>query len=95
MTMEVRRVVQFCSGLVDLVVCIGHHGGGGHRFTLATVTESRTLARLSATRPARCYGRHPTLRRSRAPAVPGCSKNRRLDTARGALGIHSDSDTEF
>ena len=27
--------VQFCSGLVDLVVCVGHHGGGGHRLTLA------------------------------------------------------------
>ena len=30
-----RDRVQFCSGLVDLVVCIGHHGGGGHRFALA------------------------------------------------------------
>ncbi|HEY2501470.1 MAG TPA: hypothetical protein VGI68_08625 [Mycobacterium sp.] len=27
--------VQFCSGLVDLVVCVCHHGGGGHRRTLA------------------------------------------------------------
>ena len=26
---------EFCSGLVDLVVCVGHHGGGGHRLTLA------------------------------------------------------------
>src|ERR1700737_1512649 len=25
--------VQLCSGLVDLVVCIGHHLGGSHRFT--------------------------------------------------------------
>jgi hypothetical protein len=31
----VRRVVQFCSGLVDLVVCVSRHGGGGHRFALA------------------------------------------------------------
>ena len=23
------RDIQFCSGLVDLVVCVGHHGGGG------------------------------------------------------------------
>ena len=30
-----RGSVQFCSGLVDLVVCVGHHGGGGHRLTLA------------------------------------------------------------
>jgi hypothetical protein len=28
-------VFQFCSGLVDLVVGVGHHGGGGHRLTLA------------------------------------------------------------
>ena len=26
-----RDGVQFCSGLVDLVVCVGHQGGGGHR----------------------------------------------------------------
>src|SRR5262245_32203387 len=26
---------QFCSGLVDLVVCVRHHRGGGHRLTLA------------------------------------------------------------
>ena len=26
---------EFCSGLVDLVVCVGHHRGGGHRLTLA------------------------------------------------------------
>ena len=26
--------VQFRSGLVDLVVGVGRHGGGGHRFTL-------------------------------------------------------------
>ena len=30
-----RDGVQFCSGLVDLVVGVGHHGGGGHRLTLA------------------------------------------------------------
>ena len=30
-----RDGVQFCSGLVDLVVCVGRHGGGGHRFALA------------------------------------------------------------
>ena len=30
-----RDSVQFCSGLVDLVVCVGRHGGGGHRLTLA------------------------------------------------------------
>ena len=30
-----RDGVQFCSGLVDLVVCVGRHGGGGHRFPLA------------------------------------------------------------
>ena len=26
---------EFCSGLVDLVVGVGRHGGGGHRLTLA------------------------------------------------------------
>ena len=26
---------EFCSGLVDLVVGVGHHRGRGHRFTLA------------------------------------------------------------
>ena len=26
---------EFCSGLVDLVVCVGYHGGGGHRLALA------------------------------------------------------------
>ena len=30
-----RDCVQFCSGLVDLVVCVRHHFGGGHRLTLA------------------------------------------------------------
>src|SRR5215472_424307 len=28
-------VFEFCSGLVDLVVGVGHHGGGGHRLALA------------------------------------------------------------
>ena len=28
-------VFQFCSGLVDLVVCVRHHRGGRHRLTLA------------------------------------------------------------
>ena len=30
-----RDSVQFCSGLVDLVVGAGDHGGGGHRLALA------------------------------------------------------------
>ena len=30
-----RDGVQFCSGLVDLVVGVGRHGGGGHRLTFA------------------------------------------------------------
>jgi hypothetical protein len=30
-----RDGVQFCSGLVDLIVCVRRHGGGGHRLTLA------------------------------------------------------------
>src|SRR6185437_15003520 len=30
-----RDGVQFCSGLVDLVVCVRHPGGGGHRLALA------------------------------------------------------------
>ena len=29
------RAFEFCSGLVDLVVCVGRHGGGGHRCALA------------------------------------------------------------
>ena len=29
-----RDCVQFCSGLVDLVVGVRHHGGGGYRFAL-------------------------------------------------------------
>jgi hypothetical protein len=29
------RVFEFCSGLVDLVVCVRHHLGGGHRLALA------------------------------------------------------------
>ena len=28
-------VSKCCSGLVDLVVGVGHHRGGGHRLTLA------------------------------------------------------------
>ena len=32
---SISRRVQFCSGLVDLVVCVGHHVGGGHRLALA------------------------------------------------------------
>src|SRR6185295_8608903 len=30
-----RDSLQFCSGLVDLVVCVGHNGGGGHRLARA------------------------------------------------------------
>ena len=30
-----RDSVQFCSGLVDLVVGVRHHPGGGHRLALA------------------------------------------------------------
>ena len=30
-----RDGVQLCTGLVDLVVCIRHHGGGTHRLALA------------------------------------------------------------
>ena len=30
-----RRHSVLCSGLVDLVVGVGHHRGGGHRLTLA------------------------------------------------------------
>ena len=29
-----RDGVQFCSGLVNLVVCVRRHGGGGHHFAL-------------------------------------------------------------
>jgi hypothetical protein len=42
------------------------------------------LQRLGATRPARCYGRHPTLRRS---GPQWFSKDRPLDTPRGAVGF--------
>jgi hypothetical protein len=30
-----RDCVEFCSGPADLVVCVGRHGGGGHRPALA------------------------------------------------------------
>ncbi len=30
-----RDSIQFCSGLVDLVACVGHNLGGGHRLALA------------------------------------------------------------
>ena len=30
-----RNGVQFCSGVVDFVVCVGGHGGGAHRLALA------------------------------------------------------------
>src|SRR5208282_4980733 len=39
-----RDRFQFCSGLVDLVVCVGDHGGGGHRLTLA---GERFVSRLA------------------------------------------------
>jgi hypothetical protein len=29
-----RDRFQFCSGLVDLVICVRHHRGGGHRLAL-------------------------------------------------------------
>ena len=31
----IRFRVQFCSGLVDLVECVGHHRSGAHRLALA------------------------------------------------------------
>jgi hypothetical protein len=37
-------VFEFCSGLVDLVVGVGHHLGGGHRFALASERFVRRLA---------------------------------------------------
>ena len=45
-----RDRVQFCSGLVDLVVCVGRHGGGGHRLTLA---GERFVGRLKASSASR------------------------------------------
>jgi len=41
---SILRRLQLCSGLVNLVVSIGHHGGGGHR--LALVGE-RFVGRLA------------------------------------------------
>ena len=35
---------EFCSGLVDLVVGVRHHRGGGHRLTLAGERFVRRLA---------------------------------------------------
>jgi hypothetical protein len=37
-------VFEFCSGLVDLVVCVRGHGGGGHRLALA---GERLVGRLA------------------------------------------------
>jgi hypothetical protein len=37
-------VFEFCSGLVDLVVCVGRHLGGGHRRTLAGERFVRLIA---------------------------------------------------
>jgi len=37
-------VFEFCSGLVDLVVGVCHHRGGGHRLTLA---GERFIGRLT------------------------------------------------
>src|SRR5262245_57472535 len=39
-----RDSVQFCSGLVDLVICVGHHLCGGHRPTRA---GQRFVSRLA------------------------------------------------
>ena len=39
-----RDRVQFCSGLVDLVVCVRRHGGGCHRLTLA---RERFIGRIA------------------------------------------------
>jgi hypothetical protein len=39
-----RDGIQFCSGLVDLVVRVVRHGGGGHRLTLA---GERLVGRLT------------------------------------------------
>jgi hypothetical protein len=61
-----RDGVQFCSGLVDLVVYGGHYGGGAHRLALAgerfegLVTEditevgsyARRVRRVGSIRPA-------------------------------------------
>src|SRR6476620_3473690 len=32
---SISRLPSVCSGLVDLGVCVRHHGGGGHGFALA------------------------------------------------------------
>jgi len=42
------EVVEFCSGLVDLVVGARHHGGGGHRRTLADDCFAATPAMVAA-----------------------------------------------
>jgi hypothetical protein len=46
------RVFEFCSGLVDLVVCISHHGGGGHqRLRISKRRSTPSIRRRSASAP--------------------------------------------
>ena len=58
---SISRRVQFCSGLVDLVVCVSHHGGGGHRLTLAGERFVGLVAKDPAQVGDRCgdFGKHP------------------------------------
>src|ERR1700733_11557360 len=61
-----RDGVQFCSGLVDLVVGVGRQGGGGHRLTLAGERFCLGNVRGGGGWPAgwaRWYQEQPLLRR--------------------------------
>jgi hypothetical protein len=89
-----RDSVQFCSGLVDLVVGVGHHLGGGHHFALA----GERFVGLVAEDVAQVGDRGAELgdprRRQRTKREPGDSGRRfiasagRIKAGRGACWVN-------
>ncbi len=71
---ELRASLGIAVSLRDLLVLRGDTGVFNRGAT--PVAKPGIFQRLGATRPARFYGRHPTLRQSRAPAS---FKDSRLD----------------
>src|SRR6516225_2338843 len=60
-------VFEFCSGLVELVECVRHHGGGGHRLALA---GERFVCRLTEN-IAQVGDRGAELRNARGQGIEG------------------------
>ncbi len=70
------RFFEFCSGLVDLVIGVGHHRGGSHRLTLAGERFVGLVAEHAAQVGDRSGDFGDPRRRQRSEREPGDSGRR-------------------